>query len=148
MKSLWQQHRRQELLERARRLTPEHRALWGKFTVAAMLTHVVDTFRMALGELEVRPKNKKLFEHPPVKQLIIYVLPFPRSAPTARELISRPVGDWQRELASFESYMQRFVASADRNDWPRHPLLGKMSRRAWGVLGYKHIDHHLRQFGV
>lgn len=148
MKSLWQQDSRQELLERVRRLTPEHQAQWGSLTLPAMLSHMVDSFRMALGELEVRPKHKKLFENPPLKQLIIYVLPFPRGAPTARELFARPPGDWKRELASFESYMQRFVASADRDNWAPHPLFGKMSRRAWGVLGYKHTDHHLRQFGV
>jgi hypothetical protein len=33
-------------------------------------------------------------------------------------------------------------------EWPEHPAFGRMSRRVWGVLGYRHLDHHFRQFGV
>jgi hypothetical protein len=32
--------------------------------------------------------------------------------------------------------------------WPEHPVFGKMTPRAWRVLGYRHMDHHLRQFGI
>ena len=28
------------------------------------------------------------------------------------------------------------------------PMFGPLSRDEWGVLGYRHLDHRLRQFGV
>jgi hypothetical protein len=27
-------------------------------------------------------------------------------------------------------------------------VFGRISGRSWGALQYKHLDHHLRQFGV
>ena len=53
-----------------------------------MLAHLNDSYRMATGELKVKPKNLPL-RYTPIKQLIIYVLPFPKGAPTAPELIAR-----------------------------------------------------------
>jgi hypothetical protein len=46
--------------------------------------------------------------------------------------------------------MKTLLSDADRRsvEFPPHPALGAMLRRAWGVLGYEHCDHHLKQFGV
>ena len=147
MRSLCDDPWRQEILSRARRLTPESRALWGKFTVDRMLAHVVETFRMGLGELPVKSK-KLILRHWPLNVLAVYVLPMPKGLPTARELVARPAESLNSELASLETYLEKFGRAQDRREWPEHPALGKLSRRAWGRLGYKHIDHHLRQFGV
>jgi hypothetical protein len=35
-----------------------------------------------------------------------------------------------------------------QGDWPPHPILGRLSRGQWMRWGYRHMDHHLRQFGV
>jgi hypothetical protein len=29
-----------------------------------------------------------------------------------------------------------------------HPFFGQMTPNEWGILFYKHLDHHLKQFGV
>jgi hypothetical protein len=29
-----------------------------------------------------------------------------------------------------------------------HPFFGKMSAKEWATIAHKHMDHHLRQFGV
>jgi hypothetical protein len=147
MHTLWKEESRRQVLTRARKLTPDSRALWGKFTVDRMLAHVVETFKMALGELPVRPKNLPL-RHWPLNLLVIYFAPWPKGLPTARELIARSPESFERELASLERYMATLVGAADRKDWPAHPAFGKLSRRSWGRLGYRHLDHHLRQFGV
>lgn len=147
MHTLSNEASRRALLARARKLTPESRPLWGKFTVDGMLAHVVETFRMGLGELPVRSK-KLAMRHWPLNVLIVYLLPMPRGLPTARELIARPPESLNSELATLETYMDKFGRAQDRREWPEHPALGRLSRRAWGRLGYKHVDHHLRQFGV
>jgi hypothetical protein len=147
MRTLCNEASRQEILARARKLTPASRALWGKFTVDRMLAHVVESCRMGLGELPV--KSKKLpIRHWPLNVLIAYFLPIPKGLPTARELIARPPVSLSGELASLEGELEKFGRAQDRRIWPEHPALGKLSRRAWGRLGYKHFDHHLRQFGV
>lgn len=147
METLTKESSRRVIMARARRLTPESKALWGSFTVDRMLAHVVESFRMALGELPV--KSKKLpIRHWPLNVLVVYLLPIPKGLPTARELVARSAGSLNSELATLETYMEKFSRTQDRREWPEHPALGRLSRRAWGRLGYKHFDHHLRQFGV
>ena len=148
MKSLWQEKTRRELLARARSLTPAHQPLWGKFTVDRMLAHMVDAFGMAMGEIEVRPRKVPLIGTWPFNILFIRLVGMPRNAPSAREILERPPVSIDAELRELEAAMDRFAAQHDRTDWPAHPAFGKLSRRSWGLLGYVHTDHHLRQFGV
>jgi hypothetical protein len=148
-KTMWQDDCRLELCDRVERLAPDAPARWGKFTAPKMLAHVVDGLRMALGELEVAPKNLPL-RYTPVKQLVIYWLPFPKGAPTAPELLSRVVAaeGWTGEVGAFRDAVGRFAAAAGRPSWPDHPAFGRLSERDWGVLVYRHVDHHFTQFGV
>ncbi len=147
MKTIWEPEAREELLARANQLKADLPARWGQMSCARMLTHVTDGIRMTMGEMEIAPKNTP-FKFAPLRYLIIYVLPFPKGAPTAPELIERVPGEWEREIASFKEAFGRLVASNNRADWPEHPAFGKLSKKDWGALSYKHLDHHFRQFGV
>lgn len=102
---------------------------------------------MALGELPVKPRRLPI-RYPPLKQFIIYVMPFPKGAPTAPELVCRKATDWPAEMVELEGAFDRLVAKDASAPWLDHPAFGRMTRRAWGVLIYRHTDHHLRQFGV
>jgi hypothetical protein len=146
-KSLSSPSARQELVDRLRRLTPRSSANWGRMTAPQMLAHVADWMLMASGELPVASKNLVL-RHPPLKQLLIYVLPFPKGVPTAPELLARRPADWQAEQDMVCDRVQSFDKLFARNEWPEHPAFGRISPQAWGVLAYRHTDHHLRQFGV
>ena len=81
---------RNVLVARLDRLTPDTKPLWGKMSAPKMLAHMTDAFRMALGDLPVKPKKIPLIGSFPFKQLVIFVLPFPKNSPTAPEIISRP----------------------------------------------------------
>lgn len=149
MKSLWQESARAELMTRARRLTPASEPRWGKFTVDRMLAHVVDGFLMAMGDVATSPRRVPIpIDRWPLNVLFIHLVGMPKHAPTAPELLSRAPGTIDVELRELEAQLARFVSMHERTDWPAHPFFGKLSRRSWGVLGYKHLDHHLRQFGV
>lgn len=149
MKTLFDVASRQSLLERISRLTPDAKAAWGKMNAEQMLAHLVEAMKLGTGELVTKPR-KMLIRYPPLKQLIIYVLPFPKGAPTAPELKRRDTdaGTLERNRAELARLMEDIAGRAGQKEWPEHPAFGKLSRRAWGVLGYKHIAHHLRQFGA
>jgi len=147
MKNLWESDARQEVSERIDMLTPDSPALWGKMNASQMMAHIVDALRMATGELAVKEKKRPI-RFTPLKQLIIYGPPFPKNVPTAPELLVRQPDDWDAECASLRRMMDVFAARKPGEKLPRHPVFGELSRRAWGVLGYRHLDHHLRQFGV
>lgn len=138
---------RQALLDRLERLEPDATARWGRMTAPQMLAHLVDWMLMATGTLKTAPKPRVL-RYPPLKQLAIYWLPFPRNVPTAPELIGRAPLDWAMERAELRRHVQAFAHVDAKTKWPPHPVFGTMSTKAWSVLGYRHLDHHLRQFGV
>lgn len=146
-KSLYNARARQELLARLERLTPDATPLWGRMTAPRMLAHLADWMLMAKGELKAAAKNRPL-RYPLVKQLVIYWLPFPKGVPTAPELISRKPLEWAIERAAVRQHVLWFESLNPNATWPEHPAFGKMTPRAWGVLAYRHMDHHFRQFGV
>ncbi|MDQ6769885.1 MAG: DinB family protein [Gemmatimonadota bacterium] len=146
-KSLSNARARQELVDRLERLNPESTPLWGKMTAPQMLSHVVDWMLMAKGELDVAAKKMPV-RYPPLKQLLIYWLPFPKGLPTARELVGRKPREWATERAAVRQHVQSFENLNTKSTWPDHPAFGKMTRSAWCVLAYRHTDHHLRQFGI
>jgi hypothetical protein len=112
-----------------------------------MLAHVADWMLMAKGELKTAAKKRPL-RYPVIKQLVIYWLPFPKGVPTAPELLIRKPSDWAIECATVRQHVQSFENRDPKAAWPDHPAFGKLTARAWGVLGYRHTDHHFRQFGI
>jgi hypothetical protein len=147
MPSVWDAPIRADLMRRLQALTPGHTARWGKFSAAAMVAHLNDATRMALGELDVPAKAPPFLRYAPVRYLLIHVLPMPKSAPTAPQLLARSAeADLSREQQAFAVLFDRLGGATTLA--PTHPAFGTMTRRDWGVLCHKHIDHHLRQFGV
>ncbi|MEP7272348.1 MAG: DUF1569 domain-containing protein [Acidobacteriota bacterium] len=146
MKTLHDREARDKLGARLQGLASGKQAQWGKFTCPQMLAHVADGLRMALGELPVNSKNSPL-RYWPLKQLIIYWLPFPKGAPTAPELLARPAQSIDEELRTIGLLLNKFGDHKGHAHWPAHPAFGQLTEVDWGVLQYKHIEHHLRQFG-
>lgn len=150
MQSLWNEPDRRDLLGRFDQLRPDAKAHWGRMSAPQMLAHIGDSMRMAIGAMKV-PSVKTPLRFTPIKQLVIYGLPAtPRNLPTARELQKTLPGSWGEDLRDVKELVRRAVARYEQptTKWPDHPAFGKLSPRAWGVLTYKHLDHHLKQFGV
>lgn len=147
MKSLWQEDARRELLSRLNNLSPDTPSEWGKMNAPQMVAHLNKSFLMARGELAVKSKRLPI-RYTPLKQIIIYLLPFPKGAPTAPELISRDPGNWEIEKRNLAIAIAGFTTPERVNLSAEHPAFGRMTAKTWGVLGYRHIDHHLRQFGA
>ena len=148
MRTFWNASTRDDYCRRITRLTSDSKPRWGKFTAAGMVAHLNDALRMAMGELQVEPKRGplRLF---PLKQVILYVLPFPQNAPTAPELVARcRAADLRAEQAAFRAIAERAAQRKSAEPSPDHPAFGRMSYDAWGKLICKHTEHHFRQFGT
>ena len=146
MKSLWNEADRRELGERIGRLAPERVPLWGRMTAPQMVAHIAAAVRMATGELPVRTR-KTPFRHPVIKQLLVYFVPMPKGLPTDKALQVDP-GTWDGDVADLLRTLETFAARDRKAPWPAHPAFGPLGPHAWGVLTRRHLDHHLRQFGV
>jgi hypothetical protein len=121
---------------------------WGTMDAKAMLTHLRQSALMALGELPVANKSKRVFQVFPVKHLILHVVPFPKGAPTAPELLVSDAASLDAVRSELVGLLERIGAGPREKEGPVHPLFGRLSFREWGVATYKHTDHHLRQFGA
>jgi hypothetical protein len=113
-----------------------------------MLQHLNLSARMTLGELEVPSSNKRAFQVFPLKHLILYVLPFPKGAPTAAELKPADASSFEAERTALLQFIERIGTGPTDGTGPAHPLFGPMTWREWGLVTYKHADHHLKQFGA
>ena len=148
MRTMWDAARADDIRERVARLTPACTRQWGRMSPQQMVCHLSESLKMALGDLQVAPKPMPI-RYPPLKQVIVYLAPFPKNAPTAPELtIGATPRPWANDVTSLQTLIDRFTARLPEAKWPDHPAFGRLSRRAWGALAYRHMDHHLRQFGV
>jgi hypothetical protein len=149
MKTLFDAASLQEMIGRINSLTPASPARWGKMNAEQMLAHLVESMKLATGELTAKPK-KMIFRYPPFRQFLVYLMPFPKGAPTLPELRRRDsdAGTLAQNKAELARLLRDIASRTAQKEWPEHPAFGNLGRRAWGVLGYRHADHHLRQFGV
>jgi transposase InsO family protein len=75
--------------------------------------------------------------------------PMRKNSPTARGLIVADERDFGTERARLSGLIDKFAAGgAARCTRNPHSFFGRMTPEEWAILTYKHLDHHLRQFGV
>lgn len=115
--------------------------------VGQMVVHCALQLRLVYGEL-----SAKSMRHPagrfPLKQLLIYVLPVPKGIPTLPEIRDPLTGDWQADRDTLCELVRRYGTLAEDAVLPPHPAFGAMTTNQWGRIAWKHLDHHLRQFGA
>ena len=148
MGSILNETDRAAITNRLRSLSISSTRRWGSMDVTSMLKHLQLSALMTLGEMQVPSANKRVFHRFPVKHLILYVLPFPKGAPTAPKLKPESAGAMDEERAALLELLERIGTGPRDGAGPDHPLFGPLTWREWGVVTYKHADHHLKQFGA
>lgn len=148
MRTIFDPAARDALLRRIDALEPDQPALWGRMNAPQMVCHLNCALRAALGELEVGPPRGPL-SRPPLNWLVIHLLPWPKGkAESPPEFLATQPAAWQEDVRTLRSLLERNAARGPGATWPPSPVFGRISGRSWGVLHHKHVDHHLRQFGV
>jgi hypothetical protein len=148
MPTIWDDSARQEILERFARITPAARPGWGKMNAIEMVRHCTLALDMMVGAAAVTPRNG-LLRNPLLRYLIIHVLPWPNGAPTGRELITTGYkGKWESDTAALRRSLEAVASRGVNGKFEEHPAFGQLSGKSLGVLVWRHLDHHLRQFGI
>jgi hypothetical protein len=134
------------LILRLQRLRPDVEPAWGTLNAPRMLCHAADQMRVALGDLAAKPVHT--FASRTLLKFLVVNTGFrpPRGKiQTAPEmLLSRPA-TWEADRSACVELVQRVGTGEAR---AIHPMFGPLSPREWGRLCWKHLDHHLVQFGV
>ncbi len=138
---------------RIMRLHPESERSWGNMTIAQTLAHCTSGILMAMGVINpTRAAFPSNVIGPLIKPLVFgNDKPMRRNSPSSPELFSADTTqcDFEVERARLITTIDRFFSAgaASCSKHP-HPFFGQLKPHQWAILMYKHIDHHLRQFGA
>ena len=136
--------------QRTQLLNPACQAAWGKMNVYQMTRHLVIWHEWVLGTHTPHYKQEfigKIFGRMALKRLIKDEKPLSKNIPTSSYFKAK------EENGDLEVQKQRLITLIDQyadyaNPSFIHDFFGKMTKEETGILVYKHVDHHLRQFGV
>lgn len=150
MKSLFNTSENQEIIARINTLTNASQGQWGKMNVAQMLAHCQEHLLVALGEKELkRGFIALLFGGFVKKQLTRSEKTFSKNLPTDKTFIVVDSREFEIEKIKLISLINRFLKSGNQGITKKdHPFFGKMTPQEWDMIQWKHLDHHLRQFGA
>jgi len=148
MPNILNENDRVAISNRLRSLSASSTRRWGSMDVVSMLEHLRRSALMTLGELSVPSVNKRAFHVFPLKHLLLYVVPFPKGAPTAPELKPDVALSFEEGRTALLELLERIGTGLRDGIGPPHPLFGPLTWREWGAVTYKHADHHLKQFGA
>lgn len=148
MSTLFEARDRAAILDRIGVLQPDRAPRWGRFAPAEMVCHVSASLRQALGEYEAKGARGALSVWP-LNWLAIHVAPWPKGkTQSPPEFLAVKPTTWDADLDRLRDLVTRFGDRGPGDEWPASPFFGRISGRSWGVLQYRHLDHHLTQFGA
>jgi hypothetical protein len=150
MKNLFEPTTAKEVKERIAKLGPTSQRQWGRMTAAQAMAHCSVAMESAVGDkLPSRMFVGRLFGPIAKSQLLKDEKPMGRNAPTAKSLVVSDERDLAKECQRLSTLIERFNAAGPQG-CTKHPhtFFGQLTPQEWAQLMYKHVDHHLRQFGV
>jgi hypothetical protein len=150
MKTLANSQYRDEVLYRLAKLTSSVTPRWGKMTAGEMVCHLSDSFRVSLGQKRVA-STATWFTRSIYKWAALWSpFPWPHGVQTPRELDQQiggtPPVQFAADLAELRHLFELFCTSTE--EFRAHASFGYLTRRERMRHAYRHMDHHLRQFGV
>lgn len=149
MKTIFDPADRSAIEVRIRSLGPDNQRLWGKMNAAQMLCHCQRPLETAVGDKPMKQAFIGKIIVPFIRKTVFSEKPFGKSAPTDPTFV---VAD-ERQLDAERDQLLKLIdrlaeVGPEAAGKATHSFFGKLSGDEWGQLMYKHIDHHLRQFGA
>jgi hypothetical protein len=150
MRHLFESAAVEEVKERLAQLRPDSERLWGRMNAAQAVAHCAAGFEVAAGERLPPRKLMGRFIGRLLKPLALgNDEPMRRNTPTVKEQLVRDERDLGPERERLCGLIDRFAAAGPEGCTAHpHSFFGRLAPEEWATLMYKHLDHHLRQFGV
>lgn len=146
MKSLFEDVTYQEVLLRIEALNENSVRQWGKMTAGQMAWHC--QFPLKIAVKNEHKGNGNFLVRLLFKTSMYDNRPWRKNLPTARAIRAKEEKDFTTEKVKLKQLVHDFYACRSRQEWNPHPIFGKLTHHQWGKMQYKHLDHHLTQFGV
>jgi hypothetical protein len=148
MKSTFDKSTRDKLIARVNLLNENSTSQWGKMNVYQMIKHCILWEEMVFGDkIYKRVFIGRIFGKMALQSVLKNENPLNRNSPTIPDfIIKETTGDISKEKIKWIAVLEQYGHFTNENFI--HPFFGKMTKEQIGYLAYKHIDHHLTQFGV
>jgi len=149
MKNLFDEQVNHEIISRIEKISSGINAIWGKMNAGQMLAHCSVGLETALGDKTQKRSFIGLLFGNMAKKQVFSEKPFKKGLPTDKLFIINDDRNIEEEKKKIKSLLERF-AKAGTAGISKHPhvFFGMLTPYEWGILQYKHLDHHFKQFGV
>ena len=150
MKNIFDTKETEVVIDRINKLSPTTRPLWGKMSSDQMLAHCNVTYEMTFEDKHKKPNGftkfiLKLF----VKNMVVGDKPYKKNSKTAPQFLITNARNFVEEKARLTDYLKKAQSlGEDYFDGKESHSFGKLTKQQWNTMFYKHLDHHLSQFGV
>ena len=149
MKTLFNAEDKKDIIERINKLTDSAQPLWGNMNVSQMFIHCTVSLKISSGEITPELKEEYLKIGRTVKDRVLETDLFTKNLPTSKEFLVIDNGNFEVNRDNLIDYINRFAETDKEHEKKTtHPYLGDLTVKEWGILIYKHTNHHLSQFGV
>ncbi len=148
MKSLLDISGNQEIIDRINKLTADTKNQWGIMDVSQMMAHCTVALKITLGEIKPQSNIFLKMLGKTFKKKIFAADSFRKNSKTGKEFIITEIKNFDEEKPVLISYIKKFVDKGSGIiTTESHPFFGKLTVEEWDSLMYKHLNHHLMQFG-
>jgi hypothetical protein len=150
MKNLFESARVEEVKKRMAQLKTDSERQWGKMNAAQAVAHCSGGLELALGDrMPPRMLLGRIIGRVVKPKVLENDEPLRRNSPTVKGLVIQDERDLGMERERLRGLIDRFVAAGPKGCTTHpHSFFGRLTPEEWAILMYKHLDHHLRQFGV
>ncbi len=150
MKNVFNQTDKNEIVVRINKLSRQSRPLWGKMSVEQMLAHCNVTYELVYENKHPKPNAVKAFILKLIiKRLVVSEKPYKKNGQTAPEFIIKDSKNFESEKTRLIKYIDKTQQLGESHfDGKASHSFGILNKTEWNNMFYKHLDHHLSQFGV
>ncbi len=138
------------LIKRINNLTLATQPKWGKMSVAQMLAHCNVTYEMIYENIHPKPNGfMRFILKTLIKNKVVSEVPYQQNSRTAPQFIIKETKDFEVEKQRLINYITKTQQSGENNfDNKESHSFGRLNNTEWNNMLYKHLNHHLTQFGV
>ncbi len=149
MKTLFDKDTHSELHERLGKLTATAERQWGKMSASQMMEHTARAMEMATTDTVMKQALMGKLLGWVFREEFLGEKPFRKNAPTGPDFVIKNEPDFETTRTRLKDVMDKmYILGEAGTDGKVHRFFGRLSGKQWGETQYKHVDHHLRQFGV
>ncbi|WP_339884170.1 DUF1569 domain-containing protein [Polaribacter vadi] len=150
MKNIFSKEVTEGVVARIEDLTSQTQPIWGKMSVAQMLAHCCVTYEMVYTDKHPRPNAFTRFMMKTlIKNIVTSEKLYVKNGRTAKQFVITDSKNFETEKKRLIDFITKTQQLGEPEfEGKESHSFGKLTAKEWNNLFYKHVDHHLRQFGV